>query len=277
MGALAWIVAVGKIYENEKSMLLNSMSMQNTQLNNTKEELERFTYIASHDLKSPLRTVISFLGILEKDIQKLDRPELLNTLNFAQTGAKQMSSLVNDILEWSSINSENGSIEREMLSLDELLSATLRNLNQDIESKNAKIHISDLFEYYCSKNEFIAIFQNVIQNGLKYNESGIPMISIWSEKLRGNYRIHIKDNGIGIDEQYKDQIFEYFKRLHSAAEYEGTGLGLGLCKKIIEKYHGTISVESNGEEPGSTFIIALPMITVSESNAMSSKTHSQLA
>lgn len=266
LGSLFWLLAVSNIYENEKSTLLESMKLKNEELNRTAEELERFTYIASHDLKSPLRTVISFLGLLEKDIVALNRPEMEENLTYAQTGANQMSNLVNDILEWSFINSKNGSIEREMVDLNSVASTALKNLDQEIKHKEADIRISELFTYECNKNEFIAIFQNIIQNAIKYNESKRPMISIWSEKSKRSYKVYIKDNGIGIEEQYKDQIFEYFKRLHSAAEYEGTGLGLGLCKKIIEKYDGDISVESKKEEEGSTFIITLPLDTKSIHN-----------
>jgi len=228
-------------------------------LNTTKEELERFTYIASHDLKSPLRTIISFLGILEKDIKKLDRPELLDTLSFAQTGANQMSSLVSDILEWSVVNANSNNLEFEFLDLNEAVRAALINIDQEIKSKDAKVLVSDLFGFPCNKTDFVTIFQNIIHNGIKYNQSEIPRINIWVEKYKGNHFIKIKDNGIGIDEQYKDQIFEYFKRLHTSAEYEGTGLGLGLCKKIIEKYDGRIYVDSNAEEQGSTFTIEVPI------------------
>jgi len=258
LGCILWLVAISNIYENQKSEIIKSVKNKNAELKRTTEELERFTYIASHDLKSPIRTVVSFLGLLEKDIKELDRSDLLETLDYAKTGAHQMSSLVNDILEWSSINSENGSVQYENFNLTELVSIAIKNLDQEIRSKNAQISISELFSYQCNKNEFVAIFQNIVHNAIKYNEEEVPRVSIWSDKLKDAYRIHIKDNGIGIDDQYKEQIFEYFRRLHSAANYEGTGLGLGLCKKIIEKYEGKIYVEANENEEGSTFIIELP-------------------
>jgi len=115
-----------------------------------------------------------------------------------------------------------------------------------------------MFDYHCTQSEFTAIFQNIIQNAIKYNESEPPEVAIWAVQQNGSNKIFIKDNGIGIEEEYSEQIFEYFKRLHSAAEYEGTGLGLGLCKKILEGYDGEISVSNNAPELGSTFVISLP-------------------
>jgi len=258
LGSMAWLLAVSNIYEHQKGSLIGSLKEKNMVLKRTTEELERFTYIASHDLKSPVRNIVSFLGLLEKDIKKLDRADMLEILNYARTGANQMNSLINDILEWSSINSKTGLTERKKIDLDDALSIAINNLQQDIEMKAAQISISDMFDYHCTQSEFTAIFQNIIQNAIKYNESEPPEVAIWAVQQNGSNKIFIKDNGIGIEEEYSEQIFEYFKRLHSAAEYEGTGLGLGLCKKILEGYDGEISVSNNAPELGSTFVISLP-------------------
>ena len=266
MVGLGWLGLVFTIYNEQKEKLIFDLKQKNKALIDTTEELERFSYIASHDLKSPLRTVVSFLGLIEKDIKKGNYEEVLANLEFAKSGAKQMNYIVTDILELSKINApERHSQDRT--DLNRVLEKVKTNLKEEIESRHATIESDVLPVYYCNEVEFLILFQNIIQNGIKYNKQEKPSVKIWFENNDG-IKLFFKDNGIGIEPTYFDQIFQFFKRLHTSQEYAGTGLGLGLCKKIVEKYKGMISVKSALNE-GSTFEIWLPEKNNSKSKLLS--------
>ncbi len=256
---IGWISIIFSVYEKERERYINNLQEKNRALERTTEELERFTYIASHDLKSPLRNVISFLGLAERKIEKREYEFLPRDLEFAKKGAEQMHYLISDILELSRIN-VNSRDQREWGDLNDIIEKSVSNLRQEITNVNADIHIPDLPMYFCNSVEFMLVFQNIIQNGIKYNQSETPTVNIRSEQIEKQLFIYFEDNGIGIEEQYFDRIFEFFKRLHTQKEYKGTGLGLGLCKKIIQNYNGDISVQSRVGE-GSIFTIQLPHIT----------------
>jgi len=232
---------------------------QNKVLASKNEELERFNYIASHDLKSPLRNIHSFAGLLERDLERGEKEDLLEYLDFIKANAKHMSVLINDILAVSKINKE-GDKEKDWVDLDSLLEQVKENLKVEIEGKSVQVNSEKLPEYLCNESQFLVLFQNLIQNGIKYNEHPEPNVNIWSSEENGQLHLHFQDNGIGIEEEYHEYIFEYFKRLHTVDEYEGTGIGLGLCKKIVQAYEGEIVVVSEKDE-GSTFTMKLPLPT----------------
>ena len=255
--SLCWIFVIFPIFDLEKEKLIESLRKKNIDLENTTAELERFTHIASHDLKSPLRTIISFLGLMERDLKRGNYENLSQNLEYARSGAQQLNYLVEDVLELSKINGKkNAKIEEvELLSI---LEKVKLNLNAELIEKKARINASELPFVNANETELVLLFQNLIHNGIKYNESQDPFVSIWSNQLNGFQNIYFHDNGIGIDEQYHEQIFEHFKRLHNSNKYSGTGLGLSLCKKIMDKYDGKISVNSKVGE-GSTFAISFPV------------------
>jgi len=257
-----WVFVVLLTYQSEKETLIKNLQEKNKALGQTTEELERFTYIASHDLKSPLRTVISFLGLAERKIEKGQYHDVSDDLEFAKKGAEQMYYLVSDILELSRIN-VNSQEQREWTDLNDVIQKSISNLRQDISEKNAVVNIPDLPAYLCNSVEFALVFQNIIQNGIKYNESATPTVNVRTEQTDKQLLIHFEDNGIGIKEEYFDRIFQFFKRLHTHDKYKGTGLGLGLCKKIIQNYNGHISVQSNIGS-GSIFTLQLPHLVQTE-------------
>lgn len=230
---------------------------QNKILKEKNEELERFTYIASHDLQSPLRNVIGFSGLIENALQKEEYDEIEEFLPFIKSNASQMSLLIKDILEFSKINYKEAE-NRTSVDLKEVLVKVNRALQQDIEKKGVDVSSDDLPVYYCNETEIGLVFQNIIQNGIKYNDRSDPKIKVWSSYDENELKIHFQDNGIGIEEKYYEKIFEFFKRLHTVDKYEGTGIGLGLCKKIIQSYEGRIEVSSELGE-GSVFTIILPI------------------
>ncbi|MFK7904059.1 MAG: ATP-binding protein [Chitinophagales bacterium] len=231
---------------------------QNKILEAQNQELERFTYIASHDLKSPLSNIMGFSDIIEEDLKEENYELALQHLSYIQTSSKRMSYLIEDILELSKIRNENEE-NRSWVNLNKIMKTIQHTMTQELQQKQAQIFYQNLPKYYCNETEFSLLFQNIIQNGLKYNDNPIPEINIWASQSNDSILLHFKDNGIGIAPQHYEQIFEYFKRLHNQTEYEGTGIGLGLCKKIVLNYGGRITVQSVLKK-GSTFTIALPLL-----------------
>lgn len=253
--SLGWISLVFQHHENEKLAFIQRLEEKNQILQDTSNELERFNQIASHDLKAPLRTIISFTDLIERNIKRGEVNQAIQDLNFIKSSSQQMNVLVEGILEISRVN--NKQTKRSLVDLNQLMKKVKSNLLADIEEKSALINIQLLPKYFCNEVEFILLFQNLIQNGLKYNKSDKPIITISSEQKKGKLFIRIKDNGIGIEEQYYEKIFEHFKRLHTQNDYKGTGLGLALVKKIVAQHKGNISVKSTIDQ-GSIFTISLP-------------------
>lgn len=227
----------------------------NSQLKNSNEELERFAYIASHDLKSPLRSVISFITLFNKKYKDQIDTQGQEFLQIIATNADQMQHLIEDILEYSQSN--NRVLKKEKVDLNKVLT----QIESHIDSKDfyleGKIHFSSLPEIESDFTMIKQLFQNLIENGLKYNKGPHKLVSVqYLEKETEIYFI-IKDNGIGMEEAYFDKIFEMFKRLHNNNEYQGTGIGLAVCKKIIQQLGGEIWVTSKLNE-GSIFHITFP-------------------
>jgi signal transduction histidine kinase len=253
--ASAWLSSVIYAFIKDRERLIQTLQSNNTKLQQTTEELERFTYIASHDLKSPLRTINSFIGLIERDIKREKYEALPEKMEFVKSGAKQMNSLVEDILEISVLNNPDKKKKKE-IDLNIIADKVCANLKEDIKAKNASLIIGKLPSYNCDETEFSLLFQNMIENGIKYNESPIPKIKISSQTTDNQVIISFEDNGIGIEEEYHEQIFQFFKRLHTTDKYSGTGLGLGLCKKIVNSYDGYIQIFSEMGK-GSIFQIVL--------------------
>ena len=257
IGGLGWTAILLYKFNKDRTSLLLSLKNKNIELEKTTKELERFTYIASHDLKSPLRTINSFIGLIERDIKKENFANIQENLDFVKTGAEQMHYLVEDILELSVLKKYEKA-KRSSIDLNLVLEKVKHNLKQEIEEQNAIIQAEPLPEFSGNEIELLILFQNFIQNGIKYNESKQPNIKITSQKKDQSLSFSFQDNGIGIDQKYHEQIFQFFKRLHNSTKYQGTGMGLGLCKKIIDNYQGQVKVDSQPGE-GTTFTIEFPL------------------
>ena len=220
-------------------------------------ELQRFAYIASHDLKTPLRNITSFLSLIQRHIQKkYEDPELQEFLRYAVTGARQMNQLIVDVLEFSKLGSDQPGLE-QMVNLNEIIREVRQSLNPIFQEKNVRLSLDKLPEIPADPSRMKQLFQNLIENGIKYNNSENPTIAIQYFDQNDAHVIMVKDNGIGIDETYSEKIFEMFLRLHDSSEYEGSGIGLAICKKIVEQHGGYISLKSK-EGKGSRFIVSLP-------------------
>ncbi len=257
IGSLGWTAILLYKFNKDRTSLLLSLKNKNIELEKTTKELERFTYIASHDLKSPLRTINSFIGLIERDIKKENFANIQENLDFVKTGAEQMHYLVEDILELSVLKKYEKA-KRSSIDLNLVLEKVKHNLKQEIEEQNAVIQAEFLPEFLGNEIELLILFQNFIQNGIKYNESEQPNIKITSQKNDQFVSFSFQDNGIGIDQKYHEQIFQFFKRLHNSTKYQGTGMGLGLCKKIIDNYQGQVKVDSQPNK-GTTFTIEFPL------------------
>jgi len=219
------------------------------------QELEQFAYVTSHDLKEPLRMITSFLQLLQKKYSAELDEEANDFINYAVDGAKRMNIMINDLLEYSRI----GSTERkyEYLQSEKIIETVIKNLKPSIEESNAIITYDPLPLIYANEYMMIQLFQNIISNAIKYRGEETPKIHVSTDYIDEEYIFSITDNGIGIDQKYLERIFKIFQRLHTHEKYEGTGIGLAISKRIIQKHRGKIWVESELGK-GTTFYFTIP-------------------
>lgn len=261
-----------RIRSEEQVKSLNQQLIQNiNQLKSTNEELERFAYVASHDLQEPLRKIIIFGDRLSEKYNQQLGQEGMDFLDRMVNASRRMQMLIKNLLAFSRFSTTDDSVQET--DLNTLLEGVISDLEIQIEQKQAKLSLGELPTLHVVPSQFRQLFQNLIINALKFSrDDATPQIAVYAEKIRGIqisgvqshlfneefYRIYVKDNGIGFDPQYSDQIFTVFKRLHSFDKYEGTGIGLSICRKIVEKHQGSIVAEGKANE-GATFIITLPV------------------
>ncbi|MGE5430936.1 MAG: sensor histidine kinase [Syntrophomonadaceae bacterium] len=224
-------------------------------LEESNRELEQFAYVASHDLQEPLRMVSNYTQLLSKRYQsKLDETGR-EFINFAVNGAMRMQSLIKDLLAYSRVTTKARPFEPT--DCNEILTEVLWDLKLAIEESKAIINYEHLPRIMADPTQFRQLLQNLLSNSLKFRTEKMPEISISSESRESEWLFKITDNGIGIDPQYFERIFMLFQRLHDSGTYPGTGIGLAICKKIVERHGGQMYVES---EPGrgTTFYFTIP-------------------
>jgi signal transduction histidine kinase len=249
---------------------LNRQLLENiASLEQANKDLDRFAFMASHDLQEPLRKIRMFsdrLALKYNDIMDEDGRTNIQRIHKA---AERMQNLITDILTFSKISVDNPSfVDSDM---NALINEVLVDLDEEIKSKNAKVVVEKLPTLSVNPSLMKPLFHNLIGNALKYcKKDSTPVVKISSEisaQLNGKStpgvshkfcRIYVQDNGIGFDQKYAEEIFGMFKRLHHNSEFQGTGIGLALCKKIVEQHKGYISARSKVNE-GSTFIVSLPL------------------
>ena len=225
------------------------------ELKRSNSDLEQFAYVASHDLQEPLRMVASFTQLLEKQYKdKLDETAS-EYINFAVDGAKRMQALIKDLLTYSRVKSHDEDFIE--INCEELIEEVLFNLEIIIKENKAIITRDPLPIISSDRLQMQQLFQNIIGNAIKYNDK-MPRIHISAEKDEENWIFGVSDNGIGIDPEHYKRIFKVFKRLHTKEEYDGTGIGLAICQKIVDRNGGRIWVESELGE-GSTFYFTIPL------------------
>jgi signal transduction histidine kinase len=225
-----------------------------TKLENSNRELKQFAHIASHDLKEPLRMVGSYVSLLEKKLKgRLTEDETVY-MQFILDGTKRMYALINDILEISKINVETHFRD---VNLNLVVYEVIQNLAPDTLAKADILVQSSLPVIEADRTQMLQLFQNLISNALKYNKSERPRVEIYCRSLKESIEITVEDNGIGIAPEYREKIFVIFQRLHSRNEFSGTGIGLAICKKIVENMNGRIWV-ADSKLGGAAFKLMIP-------------------
>jgi PAS domain S-box-containing protein len=225
-------------------------------LERSNRELEQFAYVASHDLQEPLRMVASYTQLLARRYQgKLDQ-DADEFIGFAVDGARRMQELINDLLAYSRVGSR--ALDLQPVDAAGVVDRVISDLRVAIEDSGASVRHEELPIIIADPGQLQQLFQNLITNGIKFHRPGVPpVVHIAARADDHGWTVKVSDNGIGIEPQYLERIFVLFQRLHSRAEYPGTGIGLAICKKIVERHGGTIHVES---EPGrgTSFEFTLP-------------------
>lgn len=248
----------------EKVIQLNRQLIQNiNSLESANKDLEQFAFMASHDLQEPLRKILMFSDRLFQKYQNVLQDDV-RLINRIQSSAERMQALIVDILAFSRISIDRSNFV--ISDLNVILKELVRDIDEEINSKKAKIIIEKLPSLPVNPRLMHMLFHNLIGNALKYSKKDThPEIKIFAEnnlpissRDKRFCRIFVEDNGIGFDQKYAEDIFGMFKRLHHDSEFSGTGIGLALCKKIVEQHNGYISAQSQVNE-GSKFIVSLPV------------------
>ena len=254
-----------KLSEEKVNQLNRELLTNIANLENANKNLERFAFMASHDLQEPLRKIRMFSDKLYQ--RHKEAPEDIDIINRIQRSAERTQMLITDILAFSKISADPSDFAT--VDLNVVIKELLADLADEVKQKNATINADELPSLFLNHRLIRPLFQNLVSNALKYcHKKNPPIISIRAEmpvngkekkEHENNYcRIYIEDNGIGFDQKYSEEIFGMFRRLHGSGEYEGTGIGLALCKKIVEQHQGFISARS-AVDKGSTFIISFPV------------------
>ena len=257
-GASGKFVAVSCIGRDitKRKKAEETLKLKFEELRRSNEELEQFAYVSSHDLQEPLRMISSYLQLLQRRYEGNLDEKADKYIHFAVDGAFRMQNLINDLLEFSRVTTRGR--EPEHMDSEFILNQVISILEIYIKENKATVSHDTLPEVVADSTQLVQVFQNLIINVIKFHSEEAPKIHISAEKKANEWVFSVQDNGIGIDPQYSEKIFEVFKRLHKKEEYPGTGIGLAVCKKIIERHGGRIWVESELGK-GSTFYFTLPI------------------
>jgi len=243
-----------KLLNNNLEESKERLFQKNEELTRSNKELEQFAYVVSHDLQEPLRTIGSYVQLLKERYQnKLDK-NADEFIGFAVDGTLRMKALINDLLSYSRVSTRPkvfGEVD-----CNHVVTNVIANFNARLRETDIKFQIDSLPVLKADESHIVQLFQNLISNAIKFKKEHHSQIRISSQQQNGSYLFSVQDNGIGIAPEYKEKIFILFQRLHNRMEYPGTGIGLAICKKIVEQYKGRIWVESKAGE-GSTFYFTL--------------------
>jgi PAS domain S-box-containing protein len=240
---------------SERKAAEDKLARTIAELERSNQELEQFVGVASHDMHAPLRRIAGFGRLLQQRKSVLLDEQGREWIDFLVSSSEQMQQLIDDLLSHSRVGASTMAAER--VDCDAVVREAMSNMADAIQASNAELRVGKLPTVMANHIALVQLFQNLIDNAIKYRSNSQPIVEVAAKRQRDVWRFHVKDNGIGIDPEYQQEIFEAFRRLHSDDEYEGTGIGLATCKKIVERLGGTISVVS---EPGNgaEFSFTLP-------------------
>ncbi|QLD89557.1 PAS domain S-box protein [Natronomonas salina] len=235
-----------------------ALEQANERLKSSNERLEHFAYAASHDLKEPLRMVSSYLRLVQRRADDELSDETREYLEYAVDGADRMGAMIDGLLQYSRVETRGNAFEP--VDLNDVVADVRSDLDVRISESDAAITVEELPTVAGDEHQLRQVFQNLITNAIVYSGDDRPRISIDTERSGDMWTVSVRDHGIGIEPEYQDKIFEVFQRLHAESEYSGSGIGLALCERIIERHGGTINVDSEPGE-GATFSFSLPAVS----------------
>jgi light-regulated signal transduction histidine kinase (bacteriophytochrome) len=247
-----------KVSERTKDLAASKyqLSEKAAQLERSNDELQQFAYIASHDLQEPLRMVISYLTLLERKYESQLDDTAREYLHYAVMGGERMRGLIDDLLEYSSVEAKG--VRFECVDMKAVVSRTIELLVLPIEENQAEINVFPLPAVIADQSQMVQVMQNLISNAIKFHGSERPIVTISSTRGPDEWIFSVKDNGIGLNMHYADRIFQVFQRLNNRDRFEGTGIGLAIVKKILERHGGRVWVESE-EGKGAAFYFTIPL------------------
>lgn len=242
----------------EENLKLKKIIAEKTEeLNKSKKSLDKFAYVASHDLKEPLRMITSYLQLLEERTSKKLSAEDKEFLFYALDGAKRMNLLLEGVLAFSRVRSRPGPLT--LVDLNQVISQVLDKLKDLISQKQPLIEIAQLPTIVCDEQQMYQLWEHLLSNALKFNNRERPEIHISLREEANEWQFSVQDNGIGIEGKNHELIFDMFSRLHSRKHYPGQGVGLAVIKQIIERHEGKIWLSSQLDE-GTTFFFTIPKL-----------------
>ena len=251
-----WIVVSNHRDISERRRAEEDIRQKVVELMRSNQELEQFAYVTSHDLSEPLRMVASYTQLLERRYSDQFDQDAREFMGYIVGGAQRMKQLIDDLLLYSRAGRLN--VQMKPLALDRALDDALANLAHAISTSGAVIERSPLPRIVADKSGMVQVFQNLIGNAIKFRaENTVPVVRVQAEDAGTEWLVSVSDNGIGIAPEYFQRIFVIFQRLHARTRYEGTGIGLSICKKVVERHGGRIEVASEPGQ-GTTFRIHLP-------------------
>lgn len=261
------------VYTQQIQNLTNRILLEekNKELRDINENLSLFTRTASHDLREPLRTIVTYLNLAKRKSETQLSQQVLQYLNFSIDSAQRLNHLIDDLLDLSILDKE-GRID-QTVDLNEVVEDIKLHLNDQVVEKNARISCDSLPVLKGDYSQFLQLFQNLISNGIKYNESQSPMVHLMAYPIGKRFIIIVRDNGIGIQKEYHETIFEAFTRLYPNEKYKGSGIGLTICKKIVEQYGGDIKVRSTDDHE-TEFLINFPSSLVCQKEPSDAESNS---
>lgn len=252
LNIIAFIIDVTERKKNEEAI-----KIANEELKRSNEELEQFAYVASHDLQEPLRMVSSYTKLLSERYQAQLDQEGNEFIQYVINGTERMKILCNNLVEYSRVGTQKAPFHQ--VSMKEVVDKALQNLQATINEQRAEVNVSsELPTIYGDQSQLIRLMQNLIGNAVKYRKKDVvPIVNIDVEESDRGFIFSIQDNGIGMDPKFKERVFMIFQSLHKQNAYEGAGMGLAICKKIVERHGGEIWFDSANDH-GTTFYVFMP-------------------